>query len=120
MRSGGRTVRLLGAGVNLLPNTVREWAALGLLKGLSWCAVATAELRYHHRGGALIVVGPRRLAAGYRWPQLSIHRDALHTVLLGAVRERVGGRDRCAAGPQVVVGGGPGGIGAGCSGVRRS
>jgi 5-methylphenazine-1-carboxylate 1-monooxygenase len=83
-------LRPIGAGLNVLPNAVRELAALGLLEELARVSVSTAELRYYHRGGDLILREPRGVEAGYRWPQLSIHRGPLQAVLVEAVRARLG------------------------------
>ncbi|MGW0467410.1 FAD-dependent monooxygenase [Streptomyces sp. NPDC003027] len=85
-----RTSRPVGAGLNLMPNAVRELDALGLLGRLEAGALRTRELRYYHRSGGLISREPRGLGAGYRWPQLSIHRAHLQQVLADAVRERLG------------------------------
>ncbi|MGV9312056.1 FAD-dependent monooxygenase [Streptomyces sp. NPDC003691] len=85
-----RELRPVGAGLNIMPNAVRELAELGLLDALSARGLATRELRYYHRGGGLISREPRGIAAGYRWPQLSIGRCALQSVLADAVRERLG------------------------------
>ena len=52
--------------------------------------VPTAELVYHDRFGNRIWTEPRGIAAGYRWPQYSIHRGALLMLLLRAVRGRIG------------------------------
>lgn len=82
--------RPVGAGLNLMPNAVRELDALGLLERLETDAVRTRELRYYHRCGALISREERGLRAGYRWPQLSVHRAHLQRVLADAVRERLG------------------------------
>ncbi|MER7516335.1 FAD-dependent monooxygenase [Streptomyces sp. NPDC126499] len=83
--------RPVGAGLNLMPGAVRELDALGLLPALeSGAALRTRELRYYHRSGALISREPRGLGAGYRWPQLSLHRAHLQRVLADAVRERLG------------------------------
>lgn len=83
-------IRPVGAGLNLLPNAVRELDALGLLDALEPGALRTRELRYYHRSGGLISREPRGLGAGYRWPQLSVHRGHLQQVLAGAVRARLG------------------------------
>lgn len=83
-------IRPLGVGLNILPNAVRELDGLGLLPELSAVSVATGDLGYYNRYGQLIWREPRGLAAGYRWPQLSIHRGRLQTVLANAVRERLG------------------------------
>ncbi|WP_328942465.1 FAD-dependent monooxygenase [Streptomyces sp. NBC_00250] len=83
-------IRPVGTGLNLMPNAVRELDALGLLDALEAGAVRTRELRYYHRSGGLISREPRGLGAGYRWPQLSVHRGHLQQVLAGAVRARLG------------------------------
>ncbi|WP_225799220.1 FAD-dependent monooxygenase [Streptomyces sp. NK15101] len=83
-------IRPVGAGLNLMPNAVRELDALGLLDALEAGALRTRELRYYHRSGSLISREPRGLGAGYRWPQLSVHRGHLQQVLAGAVRARLG------------------------------
>ncbi|MFF8378980.1 FAD-dependent monooxygenase [Streptomyces sp. NPDC015661] len=83
-------IRPVGAGLNLMPNAVRELDALGLLDALEPGALRTRELRYYHRSGGLISREPRGLHAGYRWPQLSVHRGHLQQVLAGAVRARLG------------------------------
>ncbi|MFI8960728.1 FAD-dependent monooxygenase [Streptomyces sp. NPDC053493] len=86
-----RQARPVGAGLNLMPGAVRELDALGLLADLeSGAALRTRELRYYHRSGGLISREPRGLGAGYRWPQLSIHRAHLQRVLGDAVRDRLG------------------------------
>ncbi|MFF5974516.1 FAD-dependent monooxygenase [Streptomyces sp. NPDC012769] len=86
-----RETRPGGAGLNLMPGAVRELDALGLLAALeSGAALRTRELRYYHRSGGLISREPRGLGAGYRWPQLSLHRAHLQRVLADAVRERLG------------------------------
>lgn len=83
-------VRPLGVGLNLLPHAVRELTLLGLGERLAAVAVPTAELSYHNKFGQLIWREPRGLAAGYRWPQYSIHRGRFQMTLLDAVRERLG------------------------------
>jgi 2-polyprenyl-6-methoxyphenol hydroxylase-like FAD-dependent oxidoreductase len=83
-------IRPLGVGINLLPHAVRELDALGLLDQLEARAVAPALLLYCTRHGQEIWREPRGLEAGYRWPQLSLHRGALQEVLFGAVRDRLG------------------------------
>ncbi|MGW1932315.1 FAD-dependent monooxygenase [Streptomyces sp. NPDC001919] len=83
-------IRPVGAGLNLMPNAVRELDALGLLDALEAGALRTRELRYYHRSGGLISRETRGLGAGYLWPQLSVHRGHLQQVLAGAVRARLG------------------------------
>ncbi|WTW97890.1 DUF3237 family protein [Streptomycetaceae bacterium NBC_01309] len=83
-------IRPLGVGINLLPHAVRELAELGLGDRLADLGVATAELAYHSRHGQVIWAEPRGVAAGYRWPQYSLHRGKLQMALLDAVRDRLG------------------------------
>jgi 2-polyprenyl-6-methoxyphenol hydroxylase-like FAD-dependent oxidoreductase len=85
-----RELRPLGVGINLLPHAVRELSELGLGDRLAATAVPTAHLAYHDRFGCEIWREPRGEAAGYRWPQYSIHRGALMRMLLEAVRARLG------------------------------
>ena len=84
------TIEPLGVGINTLPHAVRELTELGLADTLAASAVATAGLAYYSKRGQLIWSEPRGLAAGYNWPQFSIHRGALQTILLAAARERLG------------------------------
>ncbi len=97
-----REVAELGVGINVLPHAVRELTELGLGGELDSVAIATAELAYHNRFGQRIYVEPRGLAAGYRWPQYSIHRGRLLGVLQRAVVERLGS-DRYRTGHQVTA-----------------
>ncbi len=83
-------IRPIGAGVNLLPHAVREYAALGLAEELERRAVVTAESVFFNRFGQLIYREPAGRAAGFAFPQLSIHRADLHQVLLDAARTRLG------------------------------
>ncbi len=84
------TIEPLGVGINTLPHAVRELTELGLAGTLAATAIATAELAYYSKHGQLIWSEPRGCAAGYNWPQFSIHRGALQMILLAAARERLG------------------------------
>ena len=75
----------LGVGINLLPHAMRELTELGLGAALERVAVATREAVFCNRFGQFIRREPRGRAAGYAWPQLSIHRADLHAVLAAAV-----------------------------------
>src|SRR4051812_18535275 len=77
-------IRPLGVGINLLPHAVRELEELGLRDGLEQAGVRCVELSYHTKRGERIWGEPRGLAAGYRWPQISIHRGVLQRALLDA------------------------------------
>ena len=83
-------VRALGVGINLLPHAVRELDALGLLDALIAASVQPSTLAYFTKRGEPIWHEPRGIAAGYRWPQVSIHRGALQQILLRATVERLG------------------------------
>jgi 5-methylphenazine-1-carboxylate 1-monooxygenase len=80
----------IGVGINILPHSSRELAALGLETKLAEKAIATRESAFYNRYGQLIFSEPTGRYAGYEWPQFSIHRGDLHTVLLDAFAERVG------------------------------
>ncbi|GIJ09306.1 SAM-dependent methyltransferase [Micromonospora andamanensis] len=79
-----------GLGLNILPNAVRELAELGLLDELQQHAVRTRELAMYNPRGDLVWREDRGTLAGYRWPQLSISRARLVTVLADEVRRRLG------------------------------
>jgi len=80
----------LGVGINLQPSAVRELVELGLGDVLARTGIATQQLSYFNKHGQLIWTEPRGLQAGYKWPQISIHRGELQMLLLRAVRERIG------------------------------
>lgn len=82
--------RELGVGINVLPHAARELTELGLADDIDAIGVRTGELSYHNRFGQQIWVEPRGVAAGYRWPQWSVHRGKLLGVLFRAVLSRVG------------------------------
>ncbi len=83
-------IRSLGVGLNLLPHAVRELTILGLGDRLAASGVATAELAYYSKFGSPIWSEPRGLAAGYHWPQYSIHRGAFQMLLLEETIARLG------------------------------
>src|SRR5690349_10355492 len=84
-------MRALGVGLNLLPHAVRELTILGLGDRLAAAGVATAELAYFNKFGSEIWREPRGIAAGYRWPQYSIHRGVFQQLLLDEFAATVGG-----------------------------
>lgn len=83
-------IRGLGVGVNLLPPAARELCGLGLEPALTEAAILAREAVFFNRYGQLIYREPLGRFAGNRWPQFSIHRGDLQTVLLNAVVERLG------------------------------
>jgi 5-methylphenazine-1-carboxylate 1-monooxygenase len=80
----------IGVGINILPHSSRELVALGLQAKLAEKAITTQESAFYNRYGQLIFSEPTGRYAGYEWPQFSIHRGDLHTVLLDAFTQRVG------------------------------
>src|SRR5262245_47191015 len=84
-------IRELGVGVNIQPHAVRELAELGLLDALDAAAIPTAEMIYLSKHGQRVWSEERGLAAGYRWPQFSVHRGQLLGILHRAVVDRLGG-----------------------------
>lgn len=89
----------LGVGINLQPNVVRELMDLGLEAGLDSIGVRTRQYGFYTKSGREIWVEPRGLAAGYSWPQFSVHRGRFQMMLLEELRRR--------AGPDAVVTGAP-------------
>jgi 2-polyprenyl-6-methoxyphenol hydroxylase-like FAD-dependent oxidoreductase len=80
----------LGVGINLQPTAVRELTELGLADALAKTGIATGRLILCNKFGQFIHDECRGVAAGYRWPQYSIHRGQLQMLLLRAVRDRIG------------------------------
>ncbi len=81
----------LGVGINLQPNAVRELYELGLDdRVLDRIGIQAREWALVGRNGREIYAEPRGLAAGYRWPQYSVHRGELQMLLYRTVLERVG------------------------------
>ena len=83
-------IKELGVGINVMPYAVRELDELGLLDELSSIGIPTADFSYYSRLGQWIWSEPLGVAAGYRWPQLSIHRGQLLGTLQRAVTARLG------------------------------
>jgi 2-polyprenyl-6-methoxyphenol hydroxylase-like FAD-dependent oxidoreductase len=80
----------MGVGVNLLPHAVRELTELGLLPQLDAVGVRTKESIFFTEHGQLIFQEAAGEHAGYDWPQFSIHRGDLQTVLLEETLKRLG------------------------------
>jgi 5-methylphenazine-1-carboxylate 1-monooxygenase len=80
----------LGVGINALPHSIRELAALGLLPRLDEIAIRTRQLTYSNHLGQQIWSEPRGLFAGHDVPQFSVHRGRLHTMLWDVTSERLG------------------------------
>ena len=80
----------LGVGINILPHSIRELAALGLMEKLDQIAIRTRRLAYTNHLGQEIWSEPRGLYAGYDVPQFSIHRGRLQDLLWNSATERLG------------------------------
>jgi 2-polyprenyl-6-methoxyphenol hydroxylase-like FAD-dependent oxidoreductase len=80
----------LGVGINLLPHSVKVLAGLGLLDDLLATGIETSELAFFNKHGQAIWREPRGIAAGYDFPQVSIHRGELHLLLYRQAVERLG------------------------------
>ncbi len=80
----------LGVGINALPHSVRELAALDLLPRLDTIGIRTRQLTYANHLGQPIWSEPRGLHAGHDVPQFSIHRGRLQAMLWQAATERLG------------------------------
>ena len=83
-------IRPLGVGINTLPHSIRELAALGLLEALDETGIRTRKLTYMNHKGQVIWEDARGLFAGHDMPQFSIHRGHLHAVLWQAAVQRLG------------------------------
>lgn len=80
----------LGVGINLLPHAVKELTNLDLLGDLLANGIETRDVSFYTSNGQLVYREDRGKYAGYSVPQVSIHRGALHSILLNKVVERLG------------------------------
>ncbi len=85
------TLRPLGVGINLQPHAVRELFDLDLEKALEDTGLRTEEVAYFNAFGQEIWHEARGLMAGYKWPQLSVHRGRLQMALHDALLARAPG-----------------------------
>jgi 2-polyprenyl-6-methoxyphenol hydroxylase-like FAD-dependent oxidoreductase len=83
-------IRELGVGITLLPHAMREFTALGVDKDLEAIGIENLESCFFNRFGQLIYKEPRGRYAGYKFPEIGIHRGRLHLALWNATRERLG------------------------------
>jgi 2-polyprenyl-6-methoxyphenol hydroxylase-like FAD-dependent oxidoreductase len=83
-------IKAVGVGINLLPHATKALGELGLVPALARVAIETQEAAFFNRFGQLIYREPLGKRAGYEWPQFSIHRGDLQTVLMDAVKSRLG------------------------------
>lgn len=82
-------IRGLGVGINLLPHALRELTELGVADTIAELGVEPQTLAYYNRFGQPIWSEPRGREAGYRWPQLSVHRGRLQLALRDLAEARL-------------------------------
>lgn len=85
-----REVAPLGVGINLQPNAIRELHDLGFTDDLDHIGIEATEWALVGRCGNDVWAEERGRAAGYRWPQYSVHRGQLQMLLYQAVIDRLG------------------------------
>ena len=83
-------IRELGVGINLLPHAMRQLTALGLKNAVVAAGVPAREWALFNKHGQKIWSEPRGTEAGYKWPQVAIHRGRLQRVLYDAARDMLG------------------------------
>jgi 2-polyprenyl-6-methoxyphenol hydroxylase-like FAD-dependent oxidoreductase len=83
-------IKELGVGITLLPHAMREFSVLGLGDELLAAGIETRESCFFNRFGQLIYKEERGRFAGYRYPEVMIHRGRLHTILYQAACQRLG------------------------------
>lgn len=81
----------LGVGLTLLPHAIAVADRLGLVDALAQVSTETNQMHFRTRRGETVWHEPRGRAAGHKVPQFTIHRAALHKVLLDALAERAPG-----------------------------
>jgi 2-polyprenyl-6-methoxyphenol hydroxylase-like FAD-dependent oxidoreductase len=85
-----RDLQPLGVGINLQPHAVRELTEMGLADMLDSVGLRTQDYGFYTRTGLPIWTEPRGRAAGYHWPQYSVHRGRLQLALAKALTDRAG------------------------------
>lgn len=81
----------LGVGITLLPHAMNVFTALGLGDALLAAGIENRESCFFNRFGQLIYKEPRGKFAGYKTPEVGIHRGTLHLILYEAARAKLGG-----------------------------
>lgn len=74
-------VREIGVGITLLPHAMRELSALGLGDKVREIGIELHKSAFYNRFGQSIYSEARGIAAGYPYPEISIHRGRLHNLL---------------------------------------
>ena len=80
----------MGVGINILPHASREFIELGLEEEIDKFAIRTSAMSYYNSEGNLVISQPCGIHAGYKWPQWSLLRGDLQSMLLRVFKERAG------------------------------
>lgn len=80
----------LGVGINILPHAVRIYSTLGLEDNLKQLGIETSTLTWANKFGQTIKADPRGLRAGYKYPQISLHRGEYQMLLYQETLKRLG------------------------------
>jgi len=83
-------IKELGVGITVLPHAFREFDALGVGQDVLAAGIENVESCFYNRFGQLIYKEPRGKFAGYRHPEVGIHRGRLHLILYRAALARLG------------------------------
>jgi len=83
-------VKERGVGMTLLPHAIQEFSALGLADDLLKSGIENEESCFFNRFGQLIYKEARGKFAGYKYPEIGIHRGRLHHILYDAACDRIG------------------------------
>jgi 5-methylphenazine-1-carboxylate 1-monooxygenase len=83
-------IREVGVGITLLPHAMRELTALGLGDEVRKSGVDLHESAFYNRFGQSIYSEARGIAAGYPYPEISIHRGRLHNLLFREAAAAIG------------------------------
>jgi len=83
-------IKALGVGINIQTYAARELHRLGLASELAAAAMQPLAIAYADSSGQIMFREPLGVNAGSPVPQYSIHRAALHRILLEAVAQRLG------------------------------
>jgi 2-polyprenyl-6-methoxyphenol hydroxylase-like FAD-dependent oxidoreductase len=83
-------IKELGVGITLLPHAMREFEALGVGAQLLRTGIENQESCFFNRFGQLIYKEPRGKLAGYKYPEVGIHRGRLHMILYKAALALLG------------------------------
>lgn len=82
-------VKEIGAGITLLPHAMREISALGLEREIAAAGIENRESAFFNRFGQRLYAEPRGRLGDMPYPEIGIHRGALHGILYRAALDRL-------------------------------